>query len=146
MNVTPKTLKQLDDALNRVIGQCPAKHQQPVLSDVYFMFRSESGELCAYDDDDHELCRQVVTEWRRREAADITAEVQAALQEFLAERHERLETLNLLRPFSFVLVDEDRETLAELYLVDDDTVLIPGQLMDGLEEDLDAFLKQLMEE
>lgn len=144
MNVSAKTLKQLEDALNRIISQCPSKKQAPVLSDLYLMVNTETGELCAYDDDDRELCRNVITGWKRTE--DIMDEVQATLQEFLSNKRERIEAINLLRPFSFVLVDEDHEVVAELYLVDDDTVLIPGDLMEGLEEDLDAFLKQLMEE
>lgn len=144
MNVSVKTKKQLDDALNRIISQCPTAKQAPVLSDLYIMVNCETGELCAYDDDDRELCRNVVSEWKGKE--DITDAVQTMLQEFLSEKRDRIDAINLLRPYSFVLVDEDHEAIAELYLVDDDTMLIPGELMEGLKEDLDAFLKQLMEE
>ena len=47
---------------------------------------------------------------------------------------------------SFVLVDEDKETLCDLYLVDDETVIVDGELLKGLDEDLDDFLKKLLEE
>lgn len=146
MNVSAKTKKQLEDALNRVIEQCPSAQQTPLLSDIYFMFCPASGELCAFDDDDRELCRQVVSDWKALVAENAEEHVVNTLQEFLGEKRERIEALNLLRPFSFVLIDEDHETIADLYLVDDDTMLIPGELMEGLEEELDAFLTQLMKE
>ena len=51
-----------------------------------------------------------------------------------------------MNPYSFVLVDEDRETVAELLLVDDeDTLLLNDELLKGLDEELDAFLKDLLE-
>ena len=52
-----------------------------------------------------------------------------------------LKTLN-----NFVLVDEDRETVTELLLIDDeDTLLLNDELLKGLDEELDAFLKDLLE-
>ena len=44
------------------------------------------------------------------------------------------------------MVDEDRETVAELLLVDnEDTLLLNDELLKGLDEELDAFLKDLLE-
>lgn len=141
MNVSAKTKKQLEEALCGVIAQCPTAKQAAVLSDLYIMLRQPSGELCVYDDDDRELCRCAVSEWQHVDTQDVTT----VLQEFLAAKRESIETINFLRPFSFVLIDENHEVLDELYIVDDDTFLIPGELMEGLEDDLDAFLKNLME-
>jgi hypothetical protein len=45
-----------------------------------------------------------------------------------------------------VLVDEEHETVADLLLVDDDTMLLNDGLLKGLDEELDDFLKQLLEE
>lgn len=146
MNVSAKTQKQLEEALDCIVAKCPTMKQQAVLSDIYIMVRPATGELCAFDDDDRELCRVVVEEWNAGNAEETLRQAQKVLHELLTTHHERLEAINMLRPFSVVLVDEAHETLAELYLVDDDTILIPGELMEGLDDDLDAFLKQLMEE
>ena len=49
--------------------------------------------------------------------------------------------------FSFVLVDDEKETVAELLLIDDeDTLLLSDELLKGLDEELDDFLKKLLEE
>ena len=56
------------------------------------------------------------------------------------------DNLNLLKPYSFVLVDDEKETVADLLLIDDeDTLLLSGELLKGLDEELDAFLKDLLE-
>ena len=54
-------------------------------------------------------------------------------------------TNSFMMPFSFVLVDDDKETIAELLLLDDDTLLVNEELLKGLDEELDAFLKDLLE-
>ena len=42
--------------------------------------------------------------------------------------------------------DEDKEPIAELYVVDDDTIIIYPELMSGLDEELNEFLKDLLGE
>lgn len=49
--------------------------------------------------------------------------------------------VTILKPYSFVLVDEDKETVAELLLIDDDTLLVDDELLKGLDKELDEFLK-----
>lgn len=45
-----------------------------------------------------------------------------------------------------MLVDEEKETISELLLIDDeDTLLLDDELLKGLDEELDAFLKDLLE-
>ena len=54
--------------------------------------------------------------------------------------------MSIIKPFSFVLEDDDKETVAELYLVDDETVIIDPDLMEGLDEDLNDFLDKLLKD
>ena len=42
-------------------------------------------------------------------------------------------------------MDDEKETVAELLLMDDDTLLVNEELLKGLDEELDAFLKDLLE-
>jgi hypothetical protein len=63
------------------------------------------------------------------------------------EKHKQdIEQMSILKPFSFVLEQDDKETVEELYLVDDDTVIIDPDLMQGLDEDLDKFLENLLKD
>ena len=45
---------------------------------------------------------------------------------------------------SYVLEDDEKNHVAELHLVDDDTSIITGELLQNLDEDLDSFMKDLM--
>ena len=54
--------------------------------------------------------------------------------------------MSILQPYSFVLEDEDKEPVEELYLVDNDTVIIDSDMMQDLDKDLDAFLEKLLKE
>ena len=53
--------------------------------------------------------------------------------------------LSIMKPYSFVLIDEEKETVSELLLMDDDTLMISDELLKGLDEELDSFLKDLLE-
>ena len=57
-----------------------------------------------------------------------------------------MDELPLMKPYSFVLIDEEKETVAELLMVDDlETMFLNDNLLKGLDEELDAFLKDLLE-
>ena len=57
-----------------------------------------------------------------------------------------VDNFGLLKPYSFVLENDDNENIAELYLADDETVILGGDLMEGLNQDLDDFLDNLIKE
>ena len=71
-------------------------------------------------------------------------EVTPALRKTIASKREMVNQMSILKPYSFVLEDEERENIAELYVVDDDTVIIDKELMEGLDKDLNDFLNQLL--
>ena len=52
--------------------------------------------------------------------------------------------MSVMKPYSFILEDDDKNNIAELYLVDDDIAIIGGDLMHDLDNDLDNFLKDLL--
>lgn len=145
MNVSTQTQKQLDEALRNVVAHYASMSEAPVLSDLYIQFHHQTGEVTICDDDDHVICQTTVTDWKDL-VPEASEQMPVLLQDYLGSRRDLIDSIQLLRPFAFVMVDADHETIADLYLVDDDTVLLPGNLMEGLEEDLDAFLHQLMEE
>ena len=72
----------------------------------------------------------------------MTAQLTAAIEASNTEGE--LERLAVWMPYSFVLVDEERETIADLLLVDDDTLLVKKGLLAGLDEELNKFIEDLM--
>lgn len=120
-----------------------------VVTDIHLQPNPESGELLIFNDDDEELSRVIVDEWVEYDSDTFYADVEPVLRSILTELKDKglIDKLSLMKPFSFVLVDDEKETVAELLLIDDeDTLLLSDELLKGLDEELDDFLKKLLEE
>ena len=144
MEATDSILQQIERALRKVATKFPINEEQAPLTDILIQVKQESGELLVFNDDDVELTRCVVEEWIDNKDDNFYEAVQPILKKAIAALSDTLDNLNILKPYSFVLIDEDRETVADLYLVDDDTLIIDSDLMKGMEEDLNAFLENLL--
>lgn len=134
----------IERALRKVIAKFP-ESQEPVLTDIHLEVKPESGELLAYDDDDNELTRCVVEEWIGAEDDNFYEKVSPILCKSIDALRSEIDRMSVLHPFSFVLVDGDHETISDIYLVDEDQQIISGTLLPDLEEDLNAFMKQLFD-
>lgn len=146
MKATPQTIQQIERALKKVVAKYPKENEELVLTDIHLQVKPESGELLAFNDDDEELTRCVVEQWIDNTDENFYEEITPVLRMCIQNMKDSLETLSILKPYSFVLVDDDKETLSDLYLVDDETVILDGELLKGLDEELDDFLKKLLEE
>ena len=146
MEATDSILQQIERALRKVATKFPINEEQAPLTDILIQVKQESGELLVFNDDDVELTRCVVEEWIDNKDDNFYEAVQPILKKAIVALSDTLDNLNILKPYSFVLIDEDRETVADLYLVDDDTLLVGGELMEGLNEDLDSFLDKLLKD
>ena len=100
--------------------------------------------MMAFDDDDREITRCVVEQWIGNIDDDFYDEIASVLRRSLERQKTLVEQLSVMKPYAFVLEDDDREPMAELYVVDGDTVIIDPDLMEGLDKDLDQFLDQLL--
>ena len=143
MNLEKQSQTAILTALKEALDKFPlGDGQSTVVSDINLHPCLASGELVILDDDDHELARVEVSEW----ANCVQAELQLRPLLDSLEKDGVLEKLPLLKPYSFVLIDDEHETVAELLLIDDETMMLNDGLLKGLDEELDAFLKQLLEE
>ena len=120
--------------------------ENSVLTDIHVRVSQDSGELLAFDDDDQEITRCVVEQWIENKDENFYAEVAKFLRDILRKNNKIADNMGILKPYSFVLEDDDKENLGELYLADDDTIIVGGDLMENLDNDLDSFLDDLLKE
>lgn len=146
MKQTEQTIQQTQRAIRKICQKFPADVLTTPITDIHMRVYQETGELLAFDDDDNEITRCVIEQWIDNKDNDFYQHVAETLRQQLHEQHELIDSINLSKPFSFVLEDDEKECLAELYLADDDTVIIGKDLMEGLENDLDSFLEQILKE
>lgn len=146
MNVSEQTFQQIERALRKTASKFPADVDCPPLTDILLQVKQDSGELLVFDDDDNELTRCVVEEWIGNRDENFYTEVQPVLKQAIRNIRDVTENVNVLKPYSYVLLGDDRETVADLYLVDDETVVISGEFLEGLNDDLEAFWEKLSKE
>nr|WP_293529338.1 hypothetical protein [Prevotella sp.] len=146
MDITEQTILQVERFLRKVAQKFPKSEETSVLTDIHVRVSQDSGELLAFDDDDKEITRCVVEQWIDNKDENFYDEVAKILRELMRRNADLIDSLGILKPYSFVLEDDDKENLGELYLADDDTVIVGGDLMEGLDSDLDSFFDDLLKE
>lgn len=146
MNIYEQTTQQLERAIKKIAQHFPLSNNCDIITDLHLFISPESGDLIVYDDNDKEITRCVIDEWIENKDQNFYHHITAILRDILRKMKETVDNLGIMKPYSFVLQNEDKEDLAELYLADDDTVILGGDLMEGLEKDLDDFLNHLLDE
>ncbi len=146
MQLTEQITQQVERFLTKVSHKFPATEEPSVFTDIHVRVTQDGGEILAFDDDDQEITRCVVDQWIDNKDENFYPEVARILRELLRKNSSLIDGMGILKPFSFVLEDEDKEHLGELYLADDDTIIVGGDLMEGLSEELDSFLDGLLKE
>ncbi|MBQ7414845.1 MAG: hypothetical protein IJV09_05395 [Prevotella sp.] len=146
MKATEQTIQQIERAIRKVADKFPTNEESGILTDIHLRVNQDTGELVAFDDDDKEITRCIIEQWIDNKDDDFYKDVAGVLRSVLSRQKDMIEKMAILKPYSFVLEDEDHEHLSELYLVDDETVIIDHELMEGLDKDLDSFLENLLKD
>ena len=146
MKATEQTIMQIERAIRKIVQKFPASEDPELLTDIHLRVIQESGELLAFDDDEEEITRCVVEDWIDNKDDDFYPFVANTLRDVLKNLHADIDEMGIMKPYSFVLEDDEKENIAELYLADDDTIIIGGDIMPDLNNELDRFFDELMEE
>ena len=132
MKLSQPALSLLEETIKQAIGKYACGCEQTVVTDIHLQANQSSGEFSIFDDDDKELASTTIEEWMTYEGDDFYENMERILSNLLC---------NLKNRGAF----DKLTTIAELLLLDDDTLLVNEELLKGLDEELDAFLKDLLE-
>lgn len=149
MKLSTQSLDSIVSVLRKALEKYSSKRGVNTVTDFHLQPNLDSGRLVVYNDDDEELACAVIEEWVQAMPEDFYADAEVALKKALDSLKTSgvLDTVDILKPYSFVLVDAEKETVVELLLVDEEeTMFLSNELLKGLGEELDAFLKELLEE
>ena len=144
MNISEQTFQQIDRAIRKIVDKYPTTVEATLMTDIHIRVTQETGEMVAYNDDEVEINRCVVEQWINNADDNFYEKIAFVIRKCLDKQKDMIEQMSILKPFSLVLENDDKESVEELYLVDDETVIIDPDLMEGLGEDLDAFLEKLL--
>lgn len=146
MKLTERTSQQIERFITKIAQKFPTNEDTNILTDIHLRVIQDSGEMLAFDDDDQEITRCVIEDWIDNKEENFYEESIGILRKSLQQQHDIIDNMGILKPFSFVMENDDQETVAELYVADDDTVIIGGDIMENLDKDLDDFFANLMKE
>ena len=145
MRLSESSFQQIKALINEALKEFHRPQEQAVVTDVHIMPIRETGEVTV-SDDDRDLASTRLSDLVEIPEEDFYQVMEKSLRRILKDIDEvdPLENLAIWKPFSFVLVDDEGETVAELMLFDEDNTLLTQGLMQGLDEELDTFLKDLL--
>ena len=146
MKPSEQTTQQIERFLKKIAQKFPANDDASMVTDIHVRVSQESGEMVAFDDDDKEITRCVVEQWIGNNDEDFYEGVESTLQKSMNAFSKLIDNLGILKPYSIVLENDEKEIIGELFIADDDTVIIGKDLMEGLDSDLDSFLDNLLKE
>lgn len=146
MKATEQTNQQIERFLRKIADKFPQKDDTSILTDIHLRASQDSGELLAFDDDDQEITRCVIDQWIDCKDEKFYDSVTLILRAAMKKHRDIMDNLGILKPYSFVLEDDDHSHVAELYVADDETIILGGDLLPGLDQELDTFLNDLLKE
>ena len=143
-NTHDKVKEVIRLALTKISGS----EEDLSVTDIHIQPSQETGCIKIYDDEDNLLASDTIDEWKEYEEEDFNAGVAKVLKEEIEamKKDGLIDSLKILKPYYFLLIDENKETIADIYLVDDDTLILNDELLKGLDKELDDFLEQLLKE
>ena len=146
MEATQQTQQQIERAITKVVGKY-SQLEEPVLTDIYIQVKQESGEILVYNDDDVELHRCVIEEWIGNTQEDFYSQIVPVLSQCISNMRSVVDSMQIMRPFSFVLIDEEHEIVQDIIYIDnEETVILDGKLLEGKDKELEEFLRHLLED
>ena len=144
MSISRETHDKLQNVIEKMTKEFITAEDTKV-TDFHIKVNGENGELVINDDDNNTLARVHIIEW---EGVHDEAVFEKELRGILGKMQENgtFDNLNIAKPYSFVLTDDDKQSIVDLLIVDDDTLILSEDLLKGFDEEMNEFLKQLLEE
>lgn len=147
MKITPQITAQFEKLVCEAIDNIPTNPEEEIITDFHIQTNADNGLVRIADDNDETLALTNVEgceELDDKEFRNITAK---ALAPILNKKNKQkdFEQLAVFKPFSFLLEDNEHEIINELFIVDNDNIMLDDELLKGLDKELDDFLNELLE-
>ena len=146
MSLSKQSRENLLDAILSIADNL-SNAENTMVTDLYFQVDKSNGLLTIYDDDDRSMAQTTIEEWKANEHGN-SSPIEKSLRTELAQMQKvgLFDKINILKPYLCTLVDEKKESIVDLIYIDDDTLILDTELLKGFDQEMDDFLKHLLEE
>ena len=146
MKATEQTLQEIERCIRRTAEKIPANPETSLMTDIHVRVIQDSGEVITYNDNEVEIARGVVDQWINNTDDDFYTAIPPIIRKCIDNQKELVDNMGIMKPYAFVLENDEKEPVEELYIVDDDLVIIDPDMMQDLGKDLDDFLDNLFKD
>ena len=102
MGYTEQTQQQIERFLRKVAQKFTAKESDMPMTDIHLRASQDSGDLMAFDDDDNEISRCVISTWIENKSDNFYQEIAYTLRSELNRMKDTIDNLSIMKPFSFI--------------------------------------------
>ena len=135
----------LNDAISKI-----KDNEMLTLSDLFIMANSDEMVLSVFTDDEQLLSEGNIDSWSEyKDKPEIfQSHVVLSLKNILNQKDilDELKKLDLLSPFSVILVDENFEQTDDLLTIDDSFLILEDDFIKNIDKELDSFLDNLLKD
>lgn len=135
----------LNDAISKI-----KDNEMLTLSDLFIMANSDEMVLSVFTDDEQLLSEGNIDSWSEyKDNPEIfQSHVVLSLKNILNQKDilDELKKLDLLSPFSVILVDENFEQTDDLLTIDDSFLILEDDFIKNIDKELDSFLDNLLKD
>ena len=144
MSLSRETHKHLEESIEKM-AKAFVTAEETKVTDFHIKVNGENGELTIDDDDNNPLARVHIIEWEGVHDEEV---FEKELRTVLSNMQEAgaFDNLNIAKPYSFVLTDEEDQAIVDLLIIDDDTLILSEDILKGFDEEMNEFLKHLLED
>lgn len=137
-------LHQIERTICKIADKFPSASECAKLTDIHLRVNQETGEFTAFDDDDNEITRSVIDSWINNPDEDFFNSIQPIIKKAIENKKHLIDNMAVVHPCSFVLENEEKEHIAEIYIIDEEIAMLDKELLEGLDKELSDFLNQLL--
>ncbi|MDL2214940.1 hypothetical protein LJC00_01975 [Dysgonomonas sp. OttesenSCG-928-M03] len=137
---------EISKALTEALNVLKDGYKGSSLTDIFFVVDKDSAELSIYDDEENLLNQRIIDAWIGLDNDDLIArQLREVVEQFDSE--DKFDILDVYKPFSINLADENFIVQKELLLIEDDSVIrLEDDFMDRMDKEFDDFLDKLLKE
>ncbi|MBO4451905.1 MAG: hypothetical protein J5770_05740 [Bacteroidaceae bacterium] len=148
MSISNASTSGLRTAIEQAVNHFVQDDDFLVVTDFHLHLDADTGEVAIADDTEMTISSAIVEEWVDLDGDEdmeaMARELKSILSAMSAEG--AFEHVSVSKPFSFVLEDDNQETIDELFYVDEDLIILSDDLLKDMDKDLDDFFEKLMKE
>lgn len=141
-----KVYKEISKVLTEAINGLNEGYTGSSLTDIFLVVDKDSGSLSVFDDEENLLSQVIVEAWASEDDDQLIArQLREVVEQF--DMDNKFDSLDVFKPFSINIADENLVVLEELLVIEDDSIIrIENDFLSRIDKEFDDFLDKLLKE